>query len=82
LLAESSSSDDERIGRMIVMAFCRHPSTVELVVAREFLKSQRGAANSSTSATDASSATSAAERAAWTGLAHALWNAKEFVFVP
>lgn len=82
LLADSSLSDDERIGRMIVTAFCRQPSAAELNVAREFLHSQRGAANGSTIATDAGSATNAADLAAWTGLAHALWNAKEFVFVP
>jgi hypothetical protein len=81
LLAQSNWSDDERVGRMIAAAFCRQPSTAELATAREFLNSQRGAATS-TNSTDANSKTNTAELPAWTGLAHALWNAKEFVFVP
>ena len=76
LLAFPGLSDDERVTRMIVSAFCRQPSAAELATAREFLSSQRH------NATDTSSATNATELAAWTSLAHALWNAKEFVFVP
>ena len=76
LLAQSNMTDDQRVGRMIASAFCRRPSATELSAAREFLHSQRGKASSSNTATNT------AELAAWTSLAHALWNAKEFVFVP
>ncbi len=82
LLRQCDMNDDQRVTRMIASAFCRQPSAVELATAREFLSSQRGAATDSTSAVDANSAPSAAELFAWTSLAHALWNAKEFVFVP
>ncbi|MGD9644804.1 MAG: DUF1549 and DUF1553 domain-containing protein, partial [Pirellulales bacterium] len=83
-------SDEERIGRMIAAAYCRPASAAELAMAQEYLAVRRRparepatvVADASAGSTGASSAPSEAERCAWAGLAHALWNAKEFVFVP
>jgi hypothetical protein len=75
VLALPGLSDEERIARMIAAAFCRPPNADELATARQFLDSQRGDGS-------AGAGSSASELAAWSRLAHALWNAKEFVFVP
>ncbi|MBX9787661.1 MAG: PSD1 and planctomycete cytochrome C domain-containing protein [Pirellulales bacterium] len=77
VLALPDVSDEERVERMFAAAFCRPPNATELATARQFLESQRSGARESSEGKPAQP-----ELAAWTGLAHALWNVKEFVFVP
>ena len=57
---------ETRIDRMYRMAFARPAGAEELALAREFLAEAAGET----------------EEARWTALAHAMFNAKEFIFVP
>jgi hypothetical protein len=63
-----SASIEERIGRMYLSAFGRSPSAAELAACTEFLgeQDQQRAGN---------------DLAAWSRLAHVLFNAKEFIFL-
>ena len=60
-------------------AFARAPRTDERREAREFLTLERGATTDAT--VDATTNASAQDSAAFTALAHALFCAKEFVFL-
>ena len=75
LLAETGLSTEARIGQMYREAFAREPTAEEQAVAIEFLAAQaeRHGADFATDPTNA---------AAWADLAHALFNTKEFIFVP
>ena len=75
LLAETSLSTEGRITQMYGEAFAREPTAAEQAVAIEFLAAQaeRHGADLATDPTNA---------AAWADLAHALFNTKEFIFVP
>jgi hypothetical protein len=73
--AQREMSDDARIDSMWYAAFARAPRTDERREAREFLTLERGAR------TDATTDASAQDSAAFTALAHALFCAKEFVFL-
>jgi len=75
LLAETSLSTKDRIGQMYREAFAREPTADEQAVAIEFLAAQaeRHGADFTTDPTNA---------AVWADLAHALFNTKEFIFVP
>ena len=75
VLADDAAGIDERIGRMYRLAFARPPDDAELAAARGFLEAQAARHGGDLSA-DPSQA------AAWGDLAHALFNAKEFIFVP
>jgi len=75
LLAETSLSTKARIAQLYREAFAREPTAEEKAVAIEFLAAQaeRHGADFATDPTNA---------AAWADLAHALFNTKEFIFVP
>ena len=73
--AQREVSDDARIDSMWYAAFARAPRTDERREAREFLTLERGAT------VDATTNASAQDSAAFTALAHALFCAKEFVFL-
>ena len=75
ILADTEASADARITRMYLEAFARRPSAEELAKAGLFLESQ--AARYSTSLPE-----SPRHPATWADFAHALINAKEFIFVP
>ena len=75
IVAEASISADEGIARMYREAFARPPSPDELAGARGFLVAQ-------TALHGGDFATDPRQAAAWADLAHALINAKEFIFVP
>lgn len=71
LAAQADASDDARIESMWIAAFARLPGDGERASAREFLAAERAAASD----------TGTSDAAAFTGLAHALFSAKEFVFI-
>ena len=71
LAAQADASDDARIESMWIAAFARFPRNEERIAAREFLASERAAAPDP----------GVRDTAAFTGLAHALFSAKEFVFL-
>jgi len=75
ILADSSASVDESIGRMYREAFARAPVPDELAAARGFLVAQ-------TALHGGDFAIDPRQPAVWADLAHALINAKEFIFVP
>ena len=75
ILDDTATSADDSIGRMYREAFARPPSTDELAAAKAFLAAQ-AARHGGNLAADPRHA------AAWADLAHALINAKEFIFVP
>jgi hypothetical protein len=75
ILADSATSIDESVGRMYREAFARSPSADELAAARGFLAAQ-------TAIHGGDFATDSRQHAAWADLAHALINAKEFIFIP
>ena len=77
--AQREVSDDARIDSMWYAAFARAPRTDERREAREFLTLERGATTDAT--VDATTNASAQDSAAFTALAHALFCAKEFVFL-
>ncbi len=77
--AQREVSDDARIDSMWYAAFARAPRTDERREAREFLTLERGARTDAT--VDATTNASAQDSAAFTALAHALFCAKEFVFL-
>ncbi len=74
LAAAAASTDEARIESMWIAAFGRAPSADEAEDARGFLDAERAtlAANPDAAARD---------RAAYTALAHAMFAAKEFVFL-
>lgn len=75
LLADNSQTPAARIDQMYREAFSRPPAPDEQAVALEFLAAQaeRHGADFAADPTN---------EAAWADLAHALFNAKEFIFVP
>ncbi len=75
LLAETSLSTEARVAQMYGEAFAREPTAEEQAMAIEFLGAQaeRHGADFATDPTN---------EAAWADLAHALFNTKEFIFVP
>ena len=75
VLADDAAGIDERIGRMYRLAFARPPDDAELAAARGFLEAQAARHGGDLSADPR-------QAAAWGDLAHALFNAKEFIFVP
>jgi hypothetical protein len=75
LLAETSLSTEARVAQMYREAFAREPTADEQAVAIEFLGAQ-------TERHGTDFATDPRNAAAWTDLAHALFNTKEFIFVP
>jgi hypothetical protein len=81
--AQREMSDDARIDSMWYAAFARAPRTDERREAREFLTLERGARTDATAdaTADATTDASAQDSAAFTALAHALFCAKEFVFL-
>jgi hypothetical protein len=68
LMSESSQTTEQRLDRMYLMAFGRHPSSADSAEAIAFLTSE-GAGQPE------------ADRDAWRHLCHVLFNVKEFVFV-
>jgi hypothetical protein len=70
-LAEPGLTIDQRIARLYETAFARPPSDAELSRARVFLSDQTIGENSRNP-----------NQRAWADLCHALFNVKEFVFVP
>jgi len=75
ILADLQASTDDRLTRMYLEAFARRPSAAERADATRFLEAQ--ATRHGTSLAE-----SPRHVATWADLAHALFNAKEFVFVP
>ena len=75
LAGDPARDDRARIRAMWIAAFAREPRAEELEGAHAFLADERGIA--ATPPGDAARA----EGAAWTALAHALFTAKEFVFL-
>jgi hypothetical protein len=75
ILAEPSRSTDERLDQMYRAAYARLPDEQERAAATAFLEAQ-------TALHGGSFADDPRQEAAWTDLAHALFNAKEFIFVP
>jgi cytochrome c553 len=75
LLAETSLSTEARVNQMYLEAFAREPTAEEQAVAIEFLTDQADRHG-------ADFATDPINEAAWADLAHALFNTKEFIFVP
>jgi len=75
LLAETSLSTEARIDQMYREAFARPPTPDELAVALEFLAAQADRHGTDFTADPT-------HEAAWADLAHALFNTKEFIFVP
>ena len=74
-LADDARSPDERISRMYREAFARSPNADELAAAMAFLEAQ-------TALHGDTFADNPRQEAAWADLAHALFNAKEFIFLP
>ncbi len=74
-LADGSRAPEERILGMYLAAFARPPAADEMAAALEFLVVQ-------TRAHGGDFAQDPRQEAAWADLAHALYNAKEFIFVP
>jgi len=74
--SESSDADDARFDAMWHAAFARAPRADERAAARGFIADERAAATAA-GAADAR----ARDAAAFTALAHALFSAKEFVFL-
>ncbi|MCY3017011.1 MAG: DUF1553 domain-containing protein [Planctomycetota bacterium] len=75
ILAASATSVDDSIVRMYREAFARVPSPDEVAAARGFLVAQ-------TALHGGDFAADQRLPAAWADLAHALVNAKEFIFIP
>ena len=74
-LADAALSPEARIGRMYREAFARDPDPAELAAAGEFLAAQAALHGVSFAADPRHEAT-------WADFAQALFNAKEFIFVP
>ena len=74
-VADASLAPEQRIDRMFREAFARGPTDEELRTAVEFLALQAGQHG-------VAFAADPRHEAAWTDFAHALFNAKEFIFVP
>ena len=74
-LADAALAPEERILGMYRAAFARPPAPEEMAAALEFLALQ-------TRAHGGDFAKDLRQEAAWADLAHALFNAKEFIFVP
>ncbi|NCX97388.1 MAG: DUF1553 domain-containing protein [Planctomycetia bacterium] len=74
-LADAALTPEDRILGMYRAAFARPPTPEEMAAALEFLALQ-------TRAHGGDFATDRRQEAAWADLAHALFNAKEFIFVP
>jgi hypothetical protein len=74
--SESNDADDARFDAMWHAAFARAPRADERAAARGFIADERAAA-AAAGAADAR----ARDAAAFTALAHALFSAKEFVFL-
>ena len=66
----SQTSEDARIQKLFLAAFSRPSTTKELASCRETLRVARGLAEAGSSTTDE-----------WTELCHALFGAKEFIFI-
>ncbi|MFM7075924.1 MAG: DUF1549 and DUF1553 domain-containing protein, partial [Planctomycetaceae bacterium] len=75
VLEDGAAGVDERIARMYRLAFARAPDAAELAAARGFLEAQAARQGGDLAADPR-------QAAAWGDLAHALFNAKEFIFVP
>jgi hypothetical protein len=75
VLADESPEPEPRIARMYREAFAREPTAEEAAAALDFLAAQ-------TASHGGSFATDPRLEAAWADLAHALFNTKEFIFVP
>jgi cytochrome c553 len=75
VLADASLAPEARITTMYREAFAREPTADEVAAARAFLVDQTAAHGGSFAADER-------HEAAWADLAHALFNAKEFIFVP
>jgi hypothetical protein len=75
ILADPATSVDDSVGTMYREAFARPPSSDELAAARGFLSAQ-------TALHGGDFAIDPRQPAAWADLAHAIINAKEFIFVP
>jgi len=74
-LSDATLAPEARIERMYRSAFCRMPEAAETAAAVEFLAAQtKGHGGDFTQ--------DQRQEAAWADLAHALFNAKEFIFVP
>ena len=74
-LADGSAAPEARIDGMYRRAFARPPSADELAATLEFLAAQARQHG-------VDFAAQPRHEAAWADLAHALFNAKEFIFVP
>ncbi|MFZ9916420.1 MAG: DUF1553 domain-containing protein, partial [Phycisphaerales bacterium] len=74
-VASEAQSDDARVTSMWYAAFARAPRAEESEGARAFLADERKTAEA------LGGDRTAAERAAFTALAHALFASKEFVFL-
>ena len=68
ILADSTSTLPQRIDRLYLTAFARHPTSAEVAEATDFLNAQ-GADNPDR------------QREAWNSLCHVIFNVKEFVFI-
>jgi hypothetical protein len=75
VLADESPGPEPRIARMYREAFAREPTAEEAAAALDFLAAQ-------TASHGGSFATDPRLEVAWADLAHALFNTKEFIFVP
>jgi len=75
VLADAPTAPETRIAGMYRDAFARDPTNDELAAARAFVEAQ-------TAAHGGAFASDQRQEAAWADLAHALFNAKEFIFVP
>ena len=75
ILADTSATVDDSIARMYREAFARPPSPEEVAAARGFVAAQTGLHGGDF-------ATDPRQPAAWADLAHAIINAKEFIFIP
>jgi len=75
VLAEADRSPEARIEAMYLAAFARPPAADETAAALEFLAVQAQAHGGDF-------AKDPRQEAAWFDLAHAFFNAKEFIFVP
>jgi hypothetical protein len=74
-VADADLAPEQRIDRMVREAFARSPTNDELQGALEFLTTQ--ASRHGVSFTEQPE-----NEAVWADFAHALFNAKEFIFVP
>ena len=75
VVADAALAPEGRILGMYRAAFARPPAPEEMAAALEFLALQ-------TQAHGGDFAKDPRQEAAWADLAHALFNAKEFIFVP